>query len=315
MAQIHELFRKLAEQSASDLHLAAGQPPAIRLHGEIKPIPGLGVLDNGTLQWMLREIVNERQWDTFTDGRDLDFACTLEGFGRFRANYFIQETGAAAVFRRIPEKIIPIEDLGLPPVISKIAEVSAGMVLVTGPTGSGKSTTLAAIIDRVNATSARHITTVEDPVEFVHPNKKSIITQREVGKDTSSFRSGLKNALHQDADVVLVGEMRDLETIELAVNAASMGVLVFGTLHTSSAAKTIDRIIDAFPTDQQPQVRDTLAESLVAIVSQILVKRGDREGRIAVHEILLRTSAIPAAVREGNTAMHGVQCCWRTART
>ncbi len=303
MAKIHRLFEYMTRLDASDLHLASFQRPALRINGEVVEIDKLEPLADDVLRSVMKEIVSEAQWATFEEERDLDFACSVEGFGRFRANYFVQHTGAGAVFRRIPERIQPIEELGLPDVVGRLAELRSGLVLVTGPTGSGKSTTLAAIIDRMNRSSSRHIVTVEDPVEFVHQNQRSVITQREVGTDAKSFSEGLRSALHQDADVVLVGEMRDLETISLAVTAANMGVLILATLHTSSAAKTIDRIIDAFPADQQPQVRHTLAESLVAVVSQILVKRSDGTGRVACHEVLLRTSAVPSAVREGNVAM------------
>jgi twitching motility protein PilT len=202
----------------------------------------------------------------------------------------------------VPDRIIPVENLGLPPAIHALAELQAGMVLVTGPTGSGKSTTLAAIVDLINRNHARHIVTIEDPVEFVHQNKRSVISHREIGNDSESFAAALRGALRQDADVVLVGEMRDLETISLAVEAASMGVLVFGTLHTSSAAKTVDRIIDTFPSDEQDQARNSLADALAAVVSQILVRKSDG-GRIGVHEVLLRTAALGGAIREGNTAM------------
>jgi twitching motility protein PilT len=303
MARIHDLFKKLHEQKASDLHLAAGQTPGIRVSGEVVPLAGSKVLAEQELKEILREVVNDEQWTEFLEKNDLDFACELEGFGRYRGNYFQQRTGTGAVFRQIPEKIIPLDQLNLPPVIRKVADIPAGLVLVTGPTGSGKSTTLAAIINHINETYVRHIVTIEDPVEFVHTNKKCVFSHREVGTHTKAFGSGLKAVLHQDADVVLVGELRDLETIEAAVTAASMGVLVFGTLHTSSAAKTIDRIIDAFPVESQPSVRDALADSLVAVVSQILCKRRDTGGRIAVNEVLLRTTAVPAAIRDGNTSM------------
>lgn len=303
MAEIHKLFKYLTEHDASDLHLAAGLVPAIRVHGEVVPIQSAPPLDDAMLQGLLYEIVDDVQWGRYVQTGDLDFACALEGVGRFRANYFMQQTGAAAVFRRVPESVVPIEKLGLPPVIARLAQARSGLTLVTGPTGSGKSTTLAAMIDHLNRTASRHIVTVEDPVEFVHPNLRSVITQREVGTDTRSFAAGLTTAMRQDADVILVGEMRDLETISTALDAASMGVLVFGTLHTSSAAKSVDRIIDAFDADRQPLVRNTLADALVGVVSQILVRRRDGRGRVAAHEILLKTSAMPNAIRDGNVAM------------
>jgi len=302
MAHIHNYFRQLHHIGASDLHLAAQRPPMYRASGEVVAIPGQPPLDDRTLRAMLQELVDERQWSRFMREHDLDFATQLPGVARFRGNYFEQEWGVGAVFRMIPDRIIAIEDLGLPPVVHTLAQLESGMVLVTGPTGSGKSTSLAAIIDLINRSSARHIVTIEDPVEFVHQNKYSVISHREIGSDSDTFAAALRAALRQDADVILVGEMRDLETISLAVEAASMGVLVFGTLHTSSAAKTVDRIIDTFPSDQQDQARSNLSDALAAVVSQILVRRSDG-GRVGVHEILLRTSGLGGAIREGNTAM------------
>jgi len=266
-------------------------------------IPGEAALDDGQLRGMLAELISPARWDAFLQTRDIDFACQFDGIGRFRANYFYQENGVGAVFRMIPETVIAFAKLGLPPVVETLADLEAGLVLVTGPTGSGKSTTLASIIDLINERHAKHIVTIEDPVEFVHRNKRSVISQREVGTDSMTFAAALRSAVRQDADVILVGEMRDLETISLAITAASMGVLVFGTLHTSGAAKTVDRIIDAFPSDEQPQARTTLAESLTAVVSQILLPRAAGGGRVAAHEILLRTAALPGIIREGNIAM------------
>jgi twitching motility protein PilT len=302
MARIDAYFRYLREAGASDLHLSTGRPPMLRQSGHVTPIPDQPVLDDATLRSLLREIVSERQWQRFTREHDLDFATSVAGLARFRGNYFEQEHGVGAVFRMVPDQIIPIEQLGVPDVVHRIAELQSGMVLVTGPTGSGKSTTLAAIIDLINRNHARHIVTIEDPVEFVHSNKQSVISHREVGTDSDDFTSALRAALRQDADVVLVGEMRDLETISLAVEAASMGVLVFGTLHTNSAAKTVDRIIDTFPKDQQDQARAALADSLAAVVAQILVRK-QAGGRAGVHEILMKTSGLSGAIREGNTAM------------
>jgi twitching motility protein PilT len=223
--------------------------------------------------------------------------------GRFRVNYFVQQNGAAAVFRLIPETILSVEELGLPAAIESLADLDKGLVLVTGPTGSGKSTTLAALIDKINCSHARHIVTIEDPVEFVHENKRSVLSHREVGSHTRGFGPALRSAVRQDADVVMVGEMRDRETISLAITAAEMGLLVFGTLHTSSAAKTIDRVIDAFPAEEQNQVRISLSESLAGVISQLLLPTADGKGRIALHEILLRTSGLPNVIREGNTSM------------
>ncbi len=303
MARIHQLFRHLKDIKGSDLHLAATLKPRIRVHGELEDVESWEPLSHSELIGLLCEITTPEQWKAYESCGDLDFAYGLEGVARFRANYLRQENGAAAVFRIIPEKILTLEQLGLPEAVEGLAHTRQGLVLVTGPTGSGKSTTLAAIIDRINDTYAKHIVTIEDPVEFVHPNKKCVLSQREVGTDTPSFAAALKVAVRQDADVVLVGEMRDLETIALAITAAEMGTLVFGTLHTNSAAKTIDRLIDAFPAEEQSQIRTTLAESVVGIVSQLLLPTADGKGRCAVHEILLKTSGLANVVREGNTPM------------
>jgi twitching motility protein PilT len=234
---------------------------------------------------------------------DLDFAHALPGVARFRANYFTQENGAGAVFRIIPEEIISADKLGLPEAIVKLADLEGGLVLVTGPTGSGKSTTLAAIIHKINTSHRKHIVTIEDPVEFVHQNRECVLSHREVGDHTDGFGGALRAVIRQDADIILVGEMRDYETISLAITAAEMGSLVFGTLHTNSAAKTIDRIVDAFPADEQNQVRLSLGESLAAVVSQLLLPTADGKGRVAAHEILLRTAGLGNVIREGNTPM------------
>ncbi len=303
MARLHELFRYLKDQDGSDLHLGATMPPRIRVHGEIETVESWAALSSEELEAMQREIVSEEQWKEYESSGDLDFAYGLEGVARFRANYLRHENGAGAVFRIIPEKILTVEELDLPEAVRKLADLRRGLVLVTGPTGSGKSTTLAAIIDSINKRYSKHIVTIEDPVEFVHPNKKCVISQREVGTDATSFAAALRVAIRQDADVVLVGEMRDLETVSLAITAAEMGMLVFGTLHTNSAAKTVDRLIDAFPANQQNQIRATLAESVVAIVSQLLLRTADGAGRCAAHEILLSTSGLPNIIREGNTPM------------
>ncbi len=303
MARIDELFYYLKDHKGSDLHLAAGLEPRIRVHGVLEPVAGWPVLTNAALLDLLREIASDAQWEDYSGCGDLDFAYGLEGFARFRANYLRQENGAGAVFRIIPETIVPLADLNLPKAIDTLAHLQQGLVLVTGPTGSGKSTTLAAIIDRINSTYPKHIVTIEDPVEFVHQNKLSVFSQREVGADTESFGAALRSAIRQDADVVLVGEMRDLETIGLAITAAEMGALVFGTLHTNGAANTIDRLIDAFPADEQSQIRTTLAESVAGIVSQLLLRTADGKGRCAVNEILLKTPGLPNIIREGNTPM------------
>ena len=303
MARIHDLFRYLKDSGGSDLHLAAPLRPRVRRRGELEDVPDWEPLSHDDLCLLLREIASDDQWQEYEDCGDLDFAYGLEGVARFRANYLRQENGAAAVFRIIPEKILTAEQLGMPKAIVGLADLHQGLVLVTGPTGSGKSTTLAAIIDHINSTYEKHIVTIEDPVEFVHPNRKCVFSQREVGTDTPSFASALKVAVRQDADVVLVGEMRDLETISLAITAAEMGALVFGTLHTNSAAKTIDRLIDAFPAEEQSQIRTTLAESITGIVSQLLLPTADGKGRCAVHEVLLRVGALANIIREGNTPM------------
>ncbi|HVS03367.1 MAG TPA: type IV pilus twitching motility protein PilT [Thermoanaerobaculia bacterium] len=301
--RLHALFRYCQEHGGSDLHLMAGLEPRIRRRGSLEPVQGWNPLSAGEVDTLLREVVSEAQWQEFADTGDLDFAYGLAGVARFRGNFLKQGTGASAVFRVIPQEILSLEQLALPAAIGKLAHLSRGLVLVTGPTGSGKSTTLAAIIDEINRAYAKHVVTIEDPVEFVHPNRSCVLSQREVGTDTADFSGALRAALRQDADVILVGEMRDLETIALAITAAEMGTLVFGTLHTNGTANTIDRLIDAFPADQQAQVRITLSESLAAVVSQLLVPTADGKGRVAAHEILLRTSALPNVIREGNTPM------------
>ena len=303
MAAIDTLLIALKDRSGSDLHLAAGTQPRMRVKGHLDPIEGKAVLDDASLRALLREITSAEQWAEYEASGDLDFAYGLPGVARFRANYLVQQNGAGAVLRIIPEQILTVEQLGLPAPITRLADLKKGLVLVTGPTGSGKSTTLAAIVDHINSKYRKHIVTIEDPVEFVHQNKASVLSHREVGSHTQGFGPALRAAIRQDADVVLVGEMRDRETIALAITAAEMGMLVFGTLHTNSAAKTIDRIIDAFPAKEQNQVRLSLSESLAAVVSQLLVPTADGKGRCAVHEILLRTSALPNIIREGKITM------------
>jgi twitching motility protein PilT len=303
MARLHELFLMLRDGGGSDLHLAATLEPRIRVHGELHAVESWPTLSHDSLLGLLKEITTEEQWESYRSSGDLDFAYGFEGVARFRANYLTQENGASAVFRIIPENIVSLEKLNLPKAIETLAHLQQGLVLVTGPTGSGKSTTLAAIIDKINSTYHKHVVTIEDPVEFVHTNRTCIFSQREVGTDTESFGAALRAAIRQDADVVLVGEMRDLETISLAITAAEMGALVFGTLHTNGAANTIDRLIDAFPAEEQAQVRTTLAESLAAVVSQLLLRTADGKGRLAVNEILLKTPGLPNIIREGNTPM------------
>jgi twitching motility protein PilT len=259
VAQIDEWLIYLKERGGSDLHLAAGMEPRIRVHGDLRPIDGSRPLDDAGLRKLLNELPTEVQWKTYEKSCDLDFAYGLDGTARFRANYFVQENGAGAVFRMIPDDIVPLEKLNLPPAIEKLAHLAKGLALVTGPTGSGKSTTLAAIIDKINRTYRRHIVTIEDPVEFVHQNRESLFSHREVGAHTNGFGAALRAAIRQDADVILVGEMRDYETISLAITAAEMGLLVFGTLHTNNAAKTIDRIINAFPSEEHAKARTSLS--------------------------------------------------------
>ena len=302
-ARLDNLFRFAKEQGASDLHLTAGEPPRTRVHGVLTAIDGVPATDDEHLRSLMKELVDDEQWARYEADGDLDFAYALEGVARFRSNYLIQERGAAAVFRLIPDRIQPLTELGLPPVIDRLADIHHGLVLVTGPTGSGKSTTLAAIVDRINETWSKHIVTIEDPVEFVHPEKRCVISQREVGADTESFGAALRSAVRQDADVVMVAEMRDLETIDLALTAAEMGSLVLGTLHTNSAAKTVDRLIDVFPARQQDQIRNSLADSLAAVVSQHLLRTSDGAGRCAAIEVLLRSQGLANLIREGNTPM------------
>ncbi|MGA9572709.1 MAG: type IV pilus twitching motility protein PilT [Lysobacterales bacterium] len=303
MARIDELFRYLKSKQGSDLHLQATRTPRVRIHGRLQDVEGWEPLSDEEVRDLLYEISSEQQWADYEASGDIDFAWALPGEARFRVNFLRQHHGAGAIFRIIPEKILTFDQLNIPEAIRLLADLERGLVLITGPTGSGKSTTLAAIINAINEKFSKHIVTIEDPVEFVHPNKKCVLSQREVGQDALSFAEALKATIRQDADVILVGEMRDMETIELAITAAEMGTLVFGTLHTNSATKTIDRLIDAFPASQQPQVRNTLAESICAIVSQQLVPTADGQGRCAAYEILLRTNSLPNIIREGNTTM------------
>jgi twitching motility protein PilT len=294
---IDEYFDIVVETKASDLHMQEGQPPKMRLHGDIQKIRD-HVLTHAEMEQMLSEVVGPKRWEKYVKTGDVDCAYELSADARFRCNLHKQLHGHGGIFRLIPNKIATLEQLKVPQVIKRFANIKGGLVLVTGPTGSGKSTTLAALIDYINSSYARHIITIEEPIEFVHPNKLSIITQREVGEDTPSFSSGLKNAMREDADVVLVGEMRDLETIALALTAAETGMLVFGTLHTNNARKTVDRMIDVFPSSQQPQVRTMLSASLRGIVAQLLMKKVGG-GRVAVNEILIANNAVSSIIREG----------------
>ena len=299
--QIDRYFKYLVENGGSDLHLSQGQPPKIRKHGAISAIENEAVLTGESLGSMMREITTEKAWKRYEDSGDLDFAYEMDEESRFRCNFLKQSHGYACVFRLIPTKISSLEQLGIPEVVKQFGHIRSGLVLVTGPTGSGKSTTLAALIDYINTNFSRHIVTVEEPIEFVHSNKASIITQREVPIQTPTFADGLRAALREDADIVLVGEMRDLETISLALTAAETGLLVFGTLHTNNARKTVDRLIDVFPADQQSQIRTMLAASLRGVVAQLLCKRSDKPGRVAVNEIMVSNSAVAAIIREGAT--------------
>ena len=286
MAYIDQFLQIVVRQGASDLHIAEGEPPKIRMHGDIMPIRDEPI-SHDEARRMLSEVCGPRNWEIFEQHGDLDFAYQMDEHSRFRTNYFKQSEGYAAAFRLIPTKISTLEELGIPAVVKEFADLRGGLVLVTGPTGSGKTTTQAALVDFINENFARHVVTIEEPIEFVHDNKRSIITQREVPTDSISFAAGLKASLRQDTDIVLVGEMRDLETISLALTAAETGLLVFGTLHTNNARKTVDRMVDAFPADRQPQARTMLANSLRGVVAQLLLKRSDRPGRIAVNEILI----------------------------
>ena len=300
MAKIDAFFKLMNEQGASDLHLASGLPPALRVRGEIERVK-YKVLDSDDLRGMLYEIAPEQKIKMFEESGDIDFGYEIPGLARYRANFFMQRNGVAAVFREIPSAIMNADQLGLPPVVSKLATLPRGLVLVTGPTGSGKSTTLAAIVDVANRSRKDHIITVEDPIEFVHQSQGCIVNHREVGVHTNSFSTALRGALREDPDVILVGEMRDLETISLAVEAASTGHLVFSTLHTSSAYKTVDRVIEVFPSQEQPLIRSTLADGLRAVIAQTLFKRIDRKGRVAALEILIANPAVRNLVREGKT--------------
>jgi twitching motility protein PilT len=295
---IDVLLRKMVETGASDLHISVGAPPILRLDGDVVPVPGTQVLTEEDSERLLRPMMPVRNAEQFDETHDTDFAHEISGIARFRSNVFKDLNGMGGVFRIIPTKILTVEQLGLPNNLLTLTNLSKGLVVVTGPTGSGKSTTLAALIDHINANQKKHIITIEDPVEFVHPNKKSLINQREVGVHTKSFKSALKAALREDPDIVLLGEMRDLETIAIAMETAETGHLVFGTLHTSSAPSTIDRIIDQFPTDQQNQIRTMLSVSLKGVIAQMLCKKKGG-GRAAALEVMMGVPAIANLIREG----------------
>ncbi len=300
MAKIDAFFKLMHEQNASDLHLMAGQPPALRIHGDVERVK-YKTLENDELRAMLYEIAAEDKIKTFEETGDVDFGYEIPQLARYRANFFMQKNGVAAVFREIPSSIMNCEQLGLPTVMAKLASLPRGLVIVTGPTGSGKSTTLAAIIDEANRTRSDHIITIEDPIEFVHQSRGCLVNQREIGIHTKSFSAALRGALREDPDIILVGEMRDLTTISLAIEAASTGHLVFSTLHTTSAAKTVDRIVEVFPSEEQGQIRSTLADGIRAIISQTLFKRIDKKGRIPALEILIATPAVRNLIREAKS--------------
>ena len=298
---ITELLAFAVKNKASDLHLSAGLPPMIRVHGDVRRI-NLPPLEHKEVHGMVYDIMNDGQRKQFEETWECDFSFAVPNLARFRVNAFNQNRGGAAVFRTIPSKVLSLEELNCPKIFKDIASQPRGIVLVTGPTGSGKSTTLAAMVDYVNENEYGHILTVEDPIEFVHESKRCLINQREVHRDTMSFNNALRAALREDPDVVLVGEMRDLETIRLALTAAETGHLVFGTLHTSSAAKSIDRIVDVFPAAEKDMVRSMLSESLRAVISQTLLKTKDGQGRVAAHEIMIGTPAIRNLIRENKIA-------------
>jgi twitching motility protein PilT len=300
MAKLTEMFRKMEAARASDLHLGSGRKPFFRVDGDLEEVEGYGVLGADEVRLYLEEIAPEENWKEFTEHWDTDFAYKVEGVGRLRANYFYDINGPGAVFRLIPSKVITMEELKLPQGVVNLCHLTKGLVLITGPTGSGKSTTLAAMIDYIIRKRADHIITIEDPVEFVHESKGCLINHREVHKNTKSFKNALRAALREDPDIILIGELRDLETVEIALEVAETGHLVFGTLHTTSAYATVDRIIDQFPADKQSQIRTMLAGALCGVVSQNLCKRKNK-GRVAAFEIMLATTAVFSNIREGKT--------------
>ncbi len=298
MTEIDTYFQEMKEQGASDLHMVIGFPPLLRLRGELVPMD-YAVLTPESNQDLLFELLTDEQQKYLEEKRDFDMAYEIKDVARFRCNFLYQHRGIGAVFRIIPTEILTMEQLQLPDILKTISTYKRGLVLVTGPTGSGKSTTLAAMIDYINDTRDAHIVTIEDPLEFVHPNKKCLFTQREIGTHAKSFSDALRVASREDPDIILVGEMRDTETISLALTCAELGILVFGTLHTNSASKTVDRIINAFPSEEQEQARTMLSESLKAVVAQQLLRTKDGKGRCAANEVLIGSSALSSSIREG----------------
>jgi twitching motility protein PilT len=300
MAQLDKLFDLMIRENASDLHVTSGSPPYLRIHGDLRRLDMQPLTHEQNLSLFL-ELMNERNKEEFKRKNQVDFVYAFGNVARFRSNVYMQRRGVGGAFRVIPSKILTVQDLQLPEAIVGLCRLRKGLVLVTGPTGSGKSTTLAAMIDHINVSRKEHVLTVEDPIEFVHQNKGCMVTQRQLGENVESFADALRAALREDPDIILVGEMRDLETIALAITAAETGHLVFGTLHTTSAAKTVDRIIDAFPTNQQEQIRTILSESLKGVIAQILLRRADGKGRVAAYEILLGLPALANLIRDNKT--------------
>ena len=300
MARIDAFFKLMFDQGASDLHVVAGQQPILRINGDLERVK-YDPLDDETLRAMLYEIAPEQKQKVFEETGDVDFGYEIPNVARFRANFFMQKNGCGAVFRQIPTKVLTADELGLPPILKRTAMLHKGLVLVTGPTGSGKSTTLAAMVDHANKNRKDHVVTIEDPIEFVHQSQGCLVNHREVGLHTKSFAAALRGALREDPDIILVGEMRDLETIRLALEASNTGHLVFGTLHTTSAAKTVDRVIEVFPAEEQAQVRNSLSTALKVVVAQNLFKRIDKRGRCAALEILVCTHGVSNLIREGKT--------------
>jgi twitching motility protein PilT len=299
-AEMEVLLKQLVERGASDLHLRVGEPPILRLHGEMQRMDGFPVMEDAVLSLLLHSIMPDRNKREFRDSNDTDFAHEIEGVARFRCNALRDRKGVAAVFRVIPANVVTVDDLGISEEVQRLAQLPRGLVLVTGPTGSGKSTTLCSLIDLVNRTRRDHVITIEDPIEFVHQNKGCLITQRQVGVHTGSFKNALRAALREDPDIILVGELRDLETVSIAIETAETGHLVFGTLHTTSAVSTVDRLIDQFPADRQSQIRVMLSESLKGVISQVLCKKAGG-GRVAAREVLLSIPAVSNLIREGKT--------------